>query len=68
MMPRGARMAWLLVIFATPLASQAPQSAAAGYEYYAMGDLKSATPRKTEPALMLMGGGEWVQETFPLAG
>ena len=34
------------------------------YAYYHAGDLDAATPGKTEPGLMLMGGGEWAAPAF----
>ena len=35
-----------------------------GYEYYQVGDLKATRPGATEPALLLMGGGEWPHQAF----
>ncbi|MGV8961191.1 MAG: cyanophycinase [Stenotrophomonas sp.] len=35
-----------------------------GYRYYEVGDLEAPRPGKTEAAMMLMGGGEWVPEAF----
>lgn len=35
-----------------------------GYRYYEIGDLKAARPGKTEAAMLLMGGGDWVPEAF----
>jgi beta-aspartyl-peptidase (threonine type) len=35
-----------------------------GYEYYQVGDLAAARPGATEPALLLMGGGEWPHAAF----
>ena len=37
---------------------------AAGYRYYEVGDLDAPRPGKTEAAMMLMGGGDWVPEAF----
>lgn len=38
--------------------------AASSYQYYASGDLKAPSAGKTEPGLMLMGGGAEVDEAF----
>jgi beta-aspartyl-peptidase (threonine type) len=35
-----------------------------GYEYYEIGHLKAPRPADTEPALMLMGGGDWPDKGF----
>lgn len=35
-----------------------------GFQYYEVGDLDAPRPGKTEPAMMLMGGGDWVPEAF----
>lgn len=35
-----------------------------GYQYYEVGDLNAPRPGKTEAAMMLMGGGDWVPEAF----
>jgi len=36
----------------------------AGYQYYVSGDPTSAAAKKTEPGLMLMGGGDEVDDAF----
>jgi beta-aspartyl-peptidase (threonine type) len=41
-----------------------PAAVRQGYEYYRIGDLQAARPGNTEPALMLMGGGEWPHKAF----
>lgn len=41
-----------------------PAAARDGYEYYQVGDLAAARPDATEPALLLMGGGEWPHQAF----
>ena len=41
-----------------------PAAVRDGYEYYQVGDLKAARPGATEPALLLMGGGEWPHQAF----
>ncbi len=41
-----------------------PAAARDGYEYYQVGDLAAARPGATEPALLLMGGGEWPHQAF----
>jgi beta-aspartyl-peptidase (threonine type) len=41
-----------------------PAAARDGYEYYQVGDLTAARPGATEPALLLMGGGEWPHQAF----
>ncbi|MBC7990646.1 MAG: cyanophycinase [Luteimonas sp.] len=51
----------------SPAARAAPPEAATAhgaYEYYAIGDLKATRPEKTEPGLMLVGGGEWPYDAF----
>lgn len=35
-----------------------------GYRYYEVGDLDAPRPGKTEAAMLLMGGGDWVPEAF----
>ncbi|MCL7715218.1 cyanophycinase [Stenotrophomonas sp. CPCC 101365] len=35
-----------------------------GYRYYDVGDLEAPRPGRTEPALLLMGGGDWVPEAM----
>jgi beta-aspartyl-peptidase (threonine type) len=60
---------WLLMLIACglSLAGRAATGETAkhpGYEYYRIGDTHAARPGKTEPALMLMGGGGWVDDAF----
>ena len=71
--PRGFfRPGLLCALFALCLVSAgttraAPADSAAarkGYEYYQIGDLKAAKSGSTEPALMLMGGGQWPHKAF----
>jgi beta-aspartyl-peptidase (threonine type) len=55
----------LALISANAPARAADSTAARdGYEYYRIGDLKAARPGATEPALLLMGGGEWPHKAF----
>ena len=57
----------MLVVFITTLRGSLAAAAgpeASGYAYYAMGDLEAPTPARTETGLMLMGGGDWVDEAF----
>ena len=35
-----------------------------GYHYYEIGDMTAPRPGKTQPGLMLVGGGEWPYEAF----
>ncbi|MFZ1393112.1 MAG: cyanophycinase [Dokdonella sp.] len=35
-----------------------------GFTYYSIGELQAATPSAPTPGLMLMGGGDWVDEAF----
>ncbi len=35
-----------------------------GYHYYEIGDMTAPRPEKTQPGLMLVGGGEWPYEAF----
>jgi beta-aspartyl-peptidase (threonine type) len=55
-----------LAVMASNALAGTPDPAAVrqGYEYYQIGDLKVARPGNTEPALMLMGGGEWPHKAF----
>lgn len=59
---------WLLLVCTCVLAFAGHATLAAeshqGYEYYHVGDLESARPGKTAPALMLMGGGSSVDPAF----
>ncbi len=47
-----------------PARAADPAAARDGYEYYRIGDLDAARPGATEPALLLMGGGEWPHQAF----
>ncbi|MEG2803884.1 MAG: peptidase, partial [Stenotrophomonas sp.] len=52
-----APVLWLLLAgLAAPLHAQSLQDP--GYRYYEVGDLDAAPAAHTEPAMMLMGGGE----------
>ena len=42
----------------------ADQNPHAGFTYYAIGDTKAATPSPPTFGLMLMGGGDWVDDAF----
>ena len=42
----------------------ADQNTNAGFTYYAIGDTKAATPAPPAFGLMLMGGGDWVDDAF----
>ena len=60
---------WWSVVFTCGLALASWAAAAEpathrGYEYYRIGDTHAARPGKTAPALMLMGGGSWVDPAF----
>jgi beta-aspartyl-peptidase (threonine type) len=58
----------LLILIACGLGLAGPvaarEAATRGYEYYRIGDTHAARPGRTEPALMLMGGGGWVDPAF----
>jgi beta-aspartyl-peptidase (threonine type) len=58
----------LLILIACGLGLTGPvaagPSATHGYEYYRIGDTHATRPGKTGPALMLMGGGSWVDPAF----
>ena len=59
----------LLVLLLAPWLAVAqagvPDAAARhGYEYYRIGHPEAVRPAATEPALMLMGGGEWPHKAF----
>jgi beta-aspartyl-peptidase (threonine type) len=59
----------LLVLLLAPWLAVAqagvPDAAARhGYEYYRIGHPDAVRPAATEPALMLMGGGEWPHKAF----
>ncbi|MEP6882203.1 MAG: cyanophycinase [Dokdonella sp.] len=42
----------------------ADQNPHTGYSYYSIGDTKAATPAHPTFGLMLMGGGDWVDDAF----
>lgn len=42
----------------------AEQSPRQGYTYYSIGDTAAATPARPDFGLMLMGGGDWVDDAF----
>jgi len=46
--------------------ASAPDASAVrvGYEYYQIGDPHSVRPARTEPGLLLMGGGKWPKQAF----
>ncbi|WMJ67941.1 cyanophycinase [Stenotrophomonas sp. 24(2023)] len=55
-----------LVALLAPLAhAQEPRDLQSpGFDYYEIGDLDAPRPGPRAPAMMLMGGGEWVPEAF----
>ena len=56
---------WLLsLVLAWPSASPAQDLQGPGFAYYEVGDLDAPRPGPRVPAMMLMGGGEWVPEAF----
>lgn len=57
---------WVLACFAMLLVASSAQAreGGAGWAYYEIGDVKAATPGKTEAGLMLHGGGDWATEAF----
>ncbi len=57
---------WLLIAaLSLPLHAQNPRSLQdQGYRYYEVGALDAPRAARTEPAMMLMGGGEWVPAAF----
>lgn len=60
-----APFAWLaLLVLAVPLAALAQDLQGPGFAYYEAGDLDAPRPGPRAPAMMLMGGGEWVPEAF----
>lgn len=63
---RPAALCLLALGLALTGANALADSAAArnGYEYYQVGDLTATRPGATEPALLLMGGGEWPHQAF----
>ncbi|AWH52382.1 peptidase [Stenotrophomonas sp. ESTM1D_MKCIP4_1] len=55
----------LLALVASPAAAQDPRDLhSPGFDYYEIGDLDAPRPGPRAPAMMLMGGGEWVPEAF----
>ena len=60
------RVGWTLGLVLTglvlPVHAQSLQDP--GFRYYEIGDLDAAPAAHTEPAMMLMGGGEWVPDAF----
>ena len=57
-------LAFASLLFAAGHALAAESLAAKGFQYYEVGDVESPRAAATEPAMMLMGGGEWVPEAF----
>lgn len=58
-----APLLWLLSVgLAAPVYARSLQDP--GYRYYEVGDLDASPAAHTEPAMMLMGGGEWMPEAF----
>ena len=59
-------LAVCLAVMASGALAGTPDPAAVrqGYEYYRIGDLRATRPGATEPALLLMGGGEWPHQAF----
>jgi beta-aspartyl-peptidase (threonine type) len=63
--PRLFCSGFLCALFALCFMSGAASAEArAGYEYYQIGDLQGPRTGTTEPALMLMGGGNWPHKAF----
>lgn len=67
------RLSWLprLVLMAAALSAAGGAMAQSsrgisqpGYRYFEVGNLDAPRPGKTQPAMMLMGGGDWVPEAF----
>ena len=52
----------IALVWALPAAAQTLQDP--GFAYYETGDLDAPRPGPRAPAMMLMGGGEWVPEAF----
>ena len=61
---RGLPVALVLLVLAWPTGSLAQELQAPGFAYYEIGDLDAPRPGPRAPAMMLMGGGEWVPEAF----
>ncbi|CAM5267400.1 cyanophycinase [Rhodanobacter lindaniclasticus] len=68
MNPRNPPCRWLWLVCCLLLAGFGPGALAkapdAGYAYYQIGKLDAARPGITEPAVLLMGGGEWPPAAF----
>ncbi|WP_303638028.1 cyanophycinase [Stenotrophomonas tuberculopleuritidis] len=62
--PRVRVLALLLLASVWPGAAMAQALADPGFAYYEVGDLDAPRPGPRAPAMMLMGGGEWVPEAF----
>jgi len=66
------RRFWSSLVLGAVLAVMAPLASAQdsrdlhspGFDYYEIGDLDAPRPGPRAPAMMLMGGGEWVPEAF----
>lgn len=58
----GRALGLLLTAALLPVHAQSLQDP--GFRYYEVGDLDAAPALHTEPAMMLMGGGEWVPAAF----
>ncbi len=56
----------ILAVFALLLAGgvMGQELSRPGYRYFEIGNVEAPRPGPTEPAMMLMGGGEWVPEAF----
>lgn len=67
---RRTVVAWVLTLCLALMAASgsahATDAAArrAGYDYYQVGDLKAVRPAATEPAFLLVGGGEWPRDAL----
>ncbi|KOO84689.1 cyanophycinase [Stenotrophomonas maltophilia] len=61
---RGAFLWLLSLVLAWPSASPAQDLQGPGFAYYEVGDLEAPRSGPRVPAMMLMGGGEWVPEAF----
>lgn len=59
-----SRLLILLLVGVLPAHAQTAPPHAPGYRYYEIGDLQAPRAAHTEPAMMLMGGGEWVPAAF----
>jgi cyanophycinase len=53
-----------LFAFAMAASAKAAPAPPPSYSYYAVGDVHAHRPTKTEPALLLSGGGEWDLDAF----